>query len=325
MKSNIFIVFLIGMIVLAYLVPAIATSLPLEQISKVGISGIFFFYGLKLSPEKLRADLSNWKLHLLIQITTFVLFPFLVIAAFPFMNAPDQKTLWIAVFFLAALPSTVSSSVVMVSIAKGNVTGAIFNASISGLIGIVITPLWISLFATVSGEAPFQIGASITALVIRILLPVFLGMALHGFWGKYAEKHRKTLAIFDQSVILIIVYKSFVYSFGNQTFQPINIINLTIVALGAVSLFVLVFLMVSWVARKLAFTREDRITAEFCASKKSLVHGSVFAEVLFGGAGAVGIFLVPIMIYHTFQLLVISIIAGRYASHKQLGKSKTKQ
>lgn len=52
----------------------------------------------------------------------------------------------LAYFFLAALPSTVSSSVVMVSIAKGNIPAAIFNASISSLIGVVVTPLWVGLF-----------------------------------------------------------------------------------------------------------------------------------------------------------------------------------
>ena len=55
----------------------------------------------------------------------------------PFYNiaqGTDFHVLWLSIYFLACLPSTVSSSVVMVSIAKGNVPSAIFNASISGLI-----------------------------------------------------------------------------------------------------------------------------------------------------------------------------------------------
>jgi len=61
----------------------------------------------------------------------------------------------------------------------------------------------------------------------------------------------------------------------------------------------------------------DRITATFCGSKKSLVHGSVFADVLFAGMTNAGIFFVPIMIYHAFQLLVVSVIAQRMRGKTQ--------
>ena len=130
---------LIAMILLAYWLPGVEKLIPLNEISTYGISGIFFFYGLKLNPEKMKEGLSNWKLHALIQAATFFIFPMLVLCILPFISSEEHFTLWLAVFFLAALPSTVSSSVVMVSIAKGNIPGAIFNASISGLIGIFIT------------------------------------------------------------------------------------------------------------------------------------------------------------------------------------------
>jgi sodium/bile acid cotransporter 7 len=61
------------------------------------------------------------------------------------------------------------------------------------------------------------------------------------------------------------------------------------------------------------FTREDRITLQFAGTKKSLVHGSVFASVLFSGISGAGIFLLPIMIYHSYQLFYISILARKMA------------
>jgi sodium/bile acid cotransporter 7 len=61
------------------------------------------------------------------------------------------------------------------------------------------------------------------------------------------------------------------------------------------------------------FTRKDSITLQFAGTKKSLVHGSVFASVLFGGISGAGIFLLPIMIYHSFQLFFISILARKYS------------
>jgi sodium/bile acid cotransporter 7 len=41
------------------------------------------------------------------------------------------------------------------------------------------------------------------------------------------------------------------------------------------------------------------------------MHGSVFAAVLFSGISGAGLFLLPIMIYHAFQLFYISLVARK--------------
>jgi sodium/bile acid cotransporter 7 len=289
------------------------TIIPLDQISKFGISGIFFFYGLKLSPEKMKEGVSNWKLHLVIHLATFLLFPLLTLIVYPFIQGEAHFMLWLAVFFLAALPSTVSSSVVMVSIAKGNIPGAIFNASISGLIGILITPLWIGLFLE-AREGAFDLGQTFVELIIKILLPVIVGVVLHRYWGNFAERNERYLTMFDKTIVLIIVHKSFSSSFSSGIFNGISPVVLFIVGVGVITMFFIVYYSISLVAGKLHFSREDRITALFCGSKKSLVHGTVFSSVLFAGMSSAGIFLVPIMIYHAFQLFYISIIAQKYDS-----------
>ena len=312
-KLNRFVMLLIAMILLAYWLPGIEKLIPLNEISTYGISGIFFFYGLKLNPEKMKEGLSNWKLHALIQAATFFIFPLLVLCILPFIHSEEHFTLWLAVFFLAALPSTVSSSVVMVSIAKGNIPGAIFNASISGLIGIAVTPLWIGLFLE-SGENALDLGEIVVSLIMKILLPVLLGMILHRYWGEFANRHKKQLTMFDKSVILIIVYKSFSTSFSSGIFKGITLLELSVVGFGVIALFFGVYFLIYFTSNKLKFNREDRITALFCGSKKSLVHGSVFSSVLFSGMSSAGIFLVPIMIYHAFQLFFISILAQRMSS-----------
>ncbi|NCU05210.1 MAG: bile acid:sodium symporter, partial [Chitinophagaceae bacterium] len=148
-KIDSFVLAIIAIIIVAYFFPQWGSSnstVPLDLIGSIGISLIFFFYGLKLHPEKIKNGLKNWKLHVLVQLSTFLLFPVIVLLVRPFISDEHANSTWLAFLFLAALPSTVSSSVVMVSIAKGNLPAAIFNASISGLIGIIITPLWMGLF-----------------------------------------------------------------------------------------------------------------------------------------------------------------------------------
>lgn len=315
-----FIAGIILMIILAWLIPGIGSESSLIQLKyliKYGIALLFFFYGLRLSPERLVSDLKNWRLHVLIQTITFLVFPILILIFRPFLKGTDNEVLWLAVFFLAALPSTVSSSVVMVSIAEGNIPSAIFNASVSGIIGILITPLWMGIFLEKQSEA-FAFTDVLMDLVKQILIPVIVGLLLHRFWGEWATRNKKYLSLFDKSVILCIVYRSFSDSFTNGIFHGISWTELILLSGSVIALFFIIFNLTRTVTGWMKFSREDRITVIFCGSKKSLVHGSVMASVLFAGSSAGGIVLVPVMIYHAFQLFYISVVARRYSKGKQI-------
>jgi len=61
----------------------------------------------------------------------------------------------------------------------------------------------------------------------------------------------------------------------------------------------------------LGFNREDTITTTFCGSKKSLVHGSLFVMVLGIPETQKVLYLLPIMLYHSFQLFYVSWLANR--------------
>ncbi len=311
-----FLLFLLVMILLAYLWPHLGEEngpLPLEEVTTYGVALIFFFYGLRLSPAKLKAGLSDWRLHLVVQLSTFLLFPLLVWAAHLTAGREDNQLLWLGAFYVAALPSTVSSSVVMVSIAGGNIPSAIFNASISSLVGVFLTPLWMGLFTSTSSAAEMDLTSVILKLMLQVMLPVALGVALHKRFGDFAEAQKSRLRLFDQTIILLIVYSSFCDSFARDMFAGFSATDLLLLGAAMVGLFLLVTVLIYWLSKGLGFSRENQITAIFCGSKKSLVHGTVMSKVLFPGANAVGIVLLPLMLYHALQLIVASIIAQRMA------------
>ncbi|MCU0352899.1 MAG: bile acid:sodium symporter [Cytophagales bacterium] len=306
-----FLLALLAAVGLAYVYPYPGTSvspLHLAQVANYGVSLIFFFYGLRLSPEKLRAGLGNWRLHTLVQATTFLFFPLLVLALHPLFSAQRAETLWLGVFFLAALPSTVSSSVVMVSVAGGNLPAAIFNASVSSLLGVVLTPLWMGLVLQASGD--YALGPAIGKLAWQVLLPVVLGLLLHRRWGDVAEWHKRKIRMADQSVILLIVYTSFCESFTGGVFDGYGLPGILALGAGMVALFFTAYGTVYAASNWLGFSREDRVTALFCGSKKSLVQGAVMSKVLFPAAGQAGLLLLPLMLYHALQLLVVSVLAN---------------
>lgn len=302
-------------VVLAWLWPTVGAGegvFSLSSLANFGVSVIFFFYGLKLNREKMRTGLGNWQLHILIHFTTFILFPILILMIRPLFHSEINMLLWLGIFYLAALPSTVSSSVVMVSIAGGNIPAAIFNASISSLIGVFITPLWMSLFlSNVTEIDPAGLWSIIGKLVLQIILPVTLGIALNRRWGVFAEKHQHTLRMFDQSIILLIVYTSFCASFAHHVFESFSWIVIIGCATGMTVMFFVVYGIVGFLCRRLKINRKDAITAQFCGSKKSLVHGAAMSKVIFAGYSSIGIILLPIMLYHALQLMIVSAIAKK--------------
>ena len=314
-KIDKFVVAIATTVLLAYIFPQFGSKsspVNLNLLASIGISLIFFFYGLKLSPEKVKVGLKNWKLHLLVQASTFLIFPIIVLLFLPFVHSEHNKSIWLAIFFLASLPSTVSSSVVMVSIARGNIPAAIFNASISGLIGIVITPLWMGLFLN-NSNSNFDLGEIYIKLLTEVLLPLILGLFLHRFFVKQAAKYNTYLSTFDKSVILLIIYKSFATSFDENVFSSLEVSNLVVIVICVILLFYFVYYFTGIVSNKLGFNREDKITAQFCGTKKSLVHGTIFSKILFQNAASIGIVLLPIMLFHGFQIFIISIIANKMA------------
>lgn len=315
-----FILALLAMVVLAYLFPAFGTNSAWyapASLSGYGVALIFFFYGVKLSPQQLRSGMSNFSLHIVVQLSTFVLFPLLALLLKPALAAYDIA-LWQGVFFLAAIPSTVSSSVVMVGMARGNVPAAIFNASISSLIGLVMTPLLIGFGMTLSGNAGgmSDMSSILFKLLWQVILPVFAGTLLHRYLGKFALKYQQWLKYFDQMIILTIIYTSFSSSFEAGIFAHTSWTYLLLLGLGMLVLLGIVYQIIAFICRKLAFNREDSITAIFCGSKKSLVHGTVFSKVLFPASTTVGMLLLPLMLFHAIQLIVISMVAQQMAREK---------
>ena len=317
MGLDAFVMLLIGVTALAYYLPQLGIyngTINLHHVADIGVGLIFFFYGLKLSPRQLLNDLRNWKLHLLIQSATFILFPLTILLLMQLLGHWGNQLLWIGTFYLAALPSTVSSSVVMVSIARGNIGAAIFNASISSLMGVFITPIWMSFILKTGGTAAdYQLGPVFLKLSLQVILPVAAGLMLNHRYGRYAHRHPNTLKWFDQIVILLIVYLSFCESFANKMFAGHTITSLLLLSAAMIALFFIIYELINLLSRSLRFNTEDRITALFSGSKKSLVHGTVMSKVLFPGITGVGVILLPLMLYHTFQLIIVSMIATPYS------------
>jgi sodium/bile acid cotransporter 7 len=309
--------FLLGMgvaVLLAWLFPepgARDGSLHPELVTRLGVALIFLLHGLTLPLSSLVAGARKWRVHVFVQLATFAMFPLLGLGLLAALGGRTSSELRTGLFFLCALPSTVSSSVALTGAARGNVAVALFNATVSSLLGVVLTPLWLSIGLGASGQRlPF--GPVVLELLRWLILPLLLGQILRPWLAQLASRQRARIAVLDRLTILLIVYTSFCdFVVGGAWSRGVS----SLLVVGALCMLLLsIALAATWLGgRLLGFDEADRIAALFCGSKKSLAAGIPMARVIFGAGPGLALVLVPIMFYHALQLLVGGWLAGRLA------------
>jgi sodium/bile acid cotransporter 7 len=302
---------LIGTLVLASLLPCRGAALEaVDHLTNVAIAVLFFLHGAKLSRQAVIAGASHWRLHALVLLSTFVLFPLFGLALKPLLLPLVTPTLYAGILFLCTLPSTVQSSIAFTAIAKGNVPAAVCSASASSIIGIFVTPVVVSLVLSShvgSGSAWRTIGA----IALQLFVPFVCGQFLRPVIGGWLERNESIVGVVDQGSILLIVYSAFSEAVGEGLWHQVPPSALAGLLVADGVLLAAALITTGLVSKWLGFERADRVTIVFCGSKKSLSYGITMAKVIFASHD-VGAAVLPLMLFHQIQLMVCAALAQRW-------------
>lgn len=303
---------LIITVLLATFLPARGGFVPFfEWLTTAAIALLFFMHGAKLSREKIIAGSSHWRLHLWIMFSTFVMFPIIGLLFAWWHPLPLSSQLYSGFLYLCILPATVQSSIAFTSLAGGNVAAAVCSASASSLLGIFVSPLLVGLVMNVHSDVPGNGLEQVGKIMLQLLVPFLLGHFSRRWIGGWVEKHRSLIGKTDQTSILLVVYSAFSEAVVNGIWHQVNGMTLLLIVVGCLGLLAIVLLVNVIAARAFGFGRPDEITILFCGSKKSLANGVPMANILFP-ASAIGILVLPLMIFHQVQLMACSFIARHY-------------
>ncbi len=307
-----FLLSLAATVALAAVLPAHgAAAEVVSAAAKAAIALLFFLYGTRLSPQQAWHGIRQWRLHLLVLATTFVIFPLLGLAARALVPTVLSMDLYNGLLFLCLVPSTVQSSIAFTSIARGHVSAAIVSASLSNIVGVVLTPLLVVLLMNTSG-APRVDGAAIRDIVLQLLLPFGAGQLARPWIASVTARYAALLKVVDRGSILLVVYTAFSMGVVQGIWVSVNAWRLVLVAVVAALLLAVVLVCTTVTGRLARLDRGDAIVLLFCGSKKSLASGLPMALVLFPAA-TVGLAMLPLMIFHQIQLVVCAVIASRLA------------
>ena len=303
---------ILGAVLLASLFPARGVgAAAFHHVTTAAVVALFFLHGAKLSREAVIAGMSHWRLHIVVVFATFVLFPLLGIALRPLGLPLVGADVYDSVTFLCALPATVQSAIVFTSIAGGNVPAAICSASLSTILGVVLTPLVLSITAR-HGDAGGSLGlGAVKDVALELLLPFAIGQVSRIWLAETMKRQAALVSWVDRLSIVLVVYVAFSDAVVQHLWQRVAVTQLVGLALVCALLLASILTVTRVIAKALRFDLPDEIAIVFGGSKKSLASGVAMANVLYPPA-LVGSMVLSLMIFHQMQLMACTVLAGRY-------------
>lgn len=317
-RLDAYMLLLLAMVALGAVLPARGqVAEAVEWAVHAAVALLFFLYGARLAPAAIWAGISHWRLQSLVFLSTFALFPLIGIATYWATRGFLPEEVALGLLFLSVLPSTVQSSIAFTGIARGNVPAALCSASLSNLLGVAITPLFVALlFPRASGG-----GISMQAFIdiaVQLLAPFIAGQVARPFIGAFLLRHRKLTSMADRGSILLVVYSAFSAGMVAGIWSRLEVTDLIAVLAVALVILAIVIGATTFASRALGFSKADEIAIVFCGSKKSMASGIPMATILIPGHG-VGMIVLPLMIFHQVQLFACAVLARRYAERSDDG------
>lgn len=306
-KSNWFLVGIVGSIFFAYLAPWIGAKngplVPRITVKILAVSFIFFSSGLTLKSEDLGRSFLQYRVHSFVQLYTMGLIPilmglFIIPALEHFTNL--SPPLLRGFMIVSCMPPPVSSAAILTRASEGNEAAAIFNSAFGSFLGIVVTPMLLLYTVGISSDVP--VGNIFISLSGTVVLPLIVGQVLRHFAWLRIEPLNIPFKPMAQCVLLLIIYSAFCDTFEShfeiQTFVLIEVI-ITVVAC------LVLFSAVAFVAaNRFGYTRKDVICITFCGTHKSLTLGMPMLKIIFENHPQFSLISLPLLMYHPTQIML---------------------
>lgn len=292
--------------------------LPGREISKCGVFVIFLLQGAFLPFQQLASAGRPMRLFVFVLAWNFVLFPLVVFLLDYALFSMVLKEFIVGFWLLSILPTTVSSAVLFSSLAGGSVGHAVFSSVLSNVVAVGVVPLWGALYFSSKMELHIPLLPLFSSLFFMIILPMLIGQLLRRFWARVLTWVEPSRKVINNGIILLIVHVAFANSMQSSVFAEVSY-GSSLLVIGATVLLLLVISCLVWsTSGCLRLTPEQRISAFFCGSQKSIITGLPLLSVLLLAAENhvdSGFALLPLLCYHPAQLLLASVLANRWKSH----------
>lgn len=185
---------------------------------------IFLISGLSIPRQKLFQQFLNWRLHALVQVTSFLFIPAVVVALVHAIIAGDtqeriDRAVLAGYIFTACIPTTIASNVVMTRAAGGDDAAALVEVLIANVLGPFITAAWTVTLLPHTAEFDAwrtQGGSNLQRMYkdvfkqlgLSVLLPLVVGQFIRWTWSEKTAwvLQRFRLAKLSTACLLLLIW-----------------------------------------------------------------------------------------------------------------------
>lgn len=320
LKKHSFTLWLLLGVVLAILFPSYGSKGGLlcpELTTNIGVWLIFFLQGIALPTSELTKGYNPKRLHAYVLLWNYIIFPIVVGALILPVSHFINEELKIGFWMLAILPTTVSSAVVFSTVSKGNTSNAIFSTVFSNLLSVLFVPTVAITYLSVESNVSIPLNPLFSKLFILIIAPLLFGQLIRQKLPEVSALMTNRTKGFGNWIIVFIVHCAFAQSVSSGFLIQLGFITIFKVILLTVLILIFVSVLVWWSSDFLNVSKEQRISAFFCSSQKSIATGLPLTTSIFAFVPSIidiASIIIPLMCYHPAQLILAGILSGKWGS-----------
>ncbi|OJJ65217.1 hypothetical protein ASPSYDRAFT_98858, partial [Aspergillus sydowii CBS 593.65] len=216
---------------------------------------VFLISGLSIPQDKLVRQLFNWRLHFLVQVTSFLFIPALVLAVVHAILAGDKdaridRAVLAGYIFTACTPTTIASNVVMTRSAGGDDAAALAEVLIANILGPFVTAGWTVTLLPASEE--FEVwrdqNGDLTSMYrdvfkqlgLAVLIPLAVGQMVRFFWPERTAHviQKYKIAKIGTVCLLLMIWVTFSSCFATGALKALSTETVVFVVLFNIALYV---------------------------------------------------------------------------------------
>ncbi|PLB51221.1 hypothetical protein P170DRAFT_382570 [Aspergillus steynii IBT 23096] len=299
---------------------------------------IFLVSGLSIPRQKLFLHMLNWRLHLLVQVVSFLFIPALMLAVVHAILAGDpsghiDRALLAGYIFTACIPTTIASNVVMTRSAGGDDAAALVEVLIANFLGPFVTAAWtvtvlpdreeFDIWRDGDGDLKDMYRDVFKQLGLSVLLPLVVGQLVRWTWPDPTARilQRYRIPKIGTVCMLLLVWTTFSSCFATGALQTLSTRSIIFVVFFNIALYIFltgvcfVLCRPPRVLSSLGFgtshvfkriSAEETIAVCFCGPAKSTALG---IPLLYAMWTPVDLFVkaktsVPVLLYTTEQICI---------------------